>query len=266
MAVYRQIHISFWQDTFIEELDYKQKYFYLYLLTNSKTKQCGCYEISKKLISYETGLNLEDINNLLKFFIEKNKIAIFKDEILIKNWLKHNSFKSSTIKTCIEKELKEIKYTVFREYIYSILNNKTVCIETIDSLSIGYRQKEKEKEKEKEEKKEEEELKEKKDTSIIKKENKEIDEDAEFNKIENEEEREQRLKIKEMMKTMTMPEIHRELCRQQNEKLGIVEGKKKERTLEEVRALALKKIDEAERELAKQRKFRQEEAKIYAIK
>lgn len=135
MAIYRQVHISFWQDPFIEELDYKQKYFYLYLLTNSKTRQCGCYEISKKLISYETGLNLEDIDNLLKFFIEKNKIAVFENEILLKNWLNHNSFKSSTIKTCIEKELIEIKHTPYRDYVYGILNKNIPYIETIDTWS-----------------------------------------------------------------------------------------------------------------------------------
>ena len=38
MATYRQVHITFWQDPFIEDLEPMEKYFYLYLMTNSKTK------------------------------------------------------------------------------------------------------------------------------------------------------------------------------------------------------------------------------------
>lgn len=47
MAVFRQIHIDFWQDGFILDLTPEEKYFYLYLMTNSKTTQCGVYELPK---------------------------------------------------------------------------------------------------------------------------------------------------------------------------------------------------------------------------
>lgn len=56
MAVYRQVHVSFWQDPWVLELTPEEKYFYLYLMTNSKTKQCGCYEISKKVMCIETAM------------------------------------------------------------------------------------------------------------------------------------------------------------------------------------------------------------------
>ena len=65
MAKYRQVHITYWQDPFIEELEPLEKYFYLYLMTNSKTTQCGCYEISMKLIKYETGLTKDQIDRIL---------------------------------------------------------------------------------------------------------------------------------------------------------------------------------------------------------
>ncbi|MBX4258447.1 hypothetical protein [Clostridium estertheticum] len=46
MAKYRQIYTEFWSDTFVLELDSQEKLFYLYLLTNTKSTQCGIYELS----------------------------------------------------------------------------------------------------------------------------------------------------------------------------------------------------------------------------
>ena len=125
MAVYRQIQISFWQDTFVDELTTIQKFFYLYLLTNSKTTQCGCYEISDRLIEYETKLSKDEITELIDFFEVAGKISRVGNEILIINWLKQNSFSSPKIKSCIEKELVLIKNTLYVDYIRGILDNKT---------------------------------------------------------------------------------------------------------------------------------------------
>ncbi len=124
MAKYRQIHLTFWQDPFIEELEPLQKYFYLYLMTNSKTTQCGCYEISMRLIKYETGLKQSQINSFIKLFEDCNKIGYNKanSEFLIINWLKHNSFKSPKVKACIHKELSNIKTVFYKEYINTILD------------------------------------------------------------------------------------------------------------------------------------------------
>ena len=99
MAVYRNVHISFWQDPFVLKLTPEEKYFYLYLMTNSKTTQCGIYEIPKSIINFETGYNLETVDKLLKKFIKYKKI-IYDDstnEILLVNWLKYNYSKSPTL-------------------------------------------------------------------------------------------------------------------------------------------------------------------------
>mgnify|MGYP000070582566 CR=1 FL=1 len=48
MAIFRKIHVSFWKDEFIESLTPEQKFFYLYLMTNDRTTQCGIYEITIK--------------------------------------------------------------------------------------------------------------------------------------------------------------------------------------------------------------------------
>ncbi len=127
MAVYRQIHISFWQDPFILNLTPEEKYFYIYLMTNSKTSQCGVYQISKKIMELETGYNRETIDKLLTRFIEYKKIEYNEktSEILIINWLKYNSSKSPKVISCITKEIDDIRDETFQQYI-------------IDTLSIDY--------------------------------------------------------------------------------------------------------------------------------
>lgn len=145
MAVYRQLHVSYWQDSFVLDLTPEEKYFYVYLLTNSKTKQCGCYEISKKVIELETGYNRETVEKLIKRFIEYRKIAYNEatKEILIINWLNYNSYKSPKVMQCILKEIELIKCAEFRK-------------KTMDRLSIDSgEEEEKEEEKEKEEEQEE---------------------------------------------------------------------------------------------------------------
>lgn len=67
MAVYRNIALSFWTDRKIdEEFTPEDKYFYLYLLSNPHTNICGCYEITLKQMSNETGYTESKIKHLLE--------------------------------------------------------------------------------------------------------------------------------------------------------------------------------------------------------
>ena len=120
MAVYRQIQTSFWQDDFVINLTPEEKYFYLFLLTNSKTKQCGIYQLPVQVIVFETGYNQETVDKLLRRFIEYGKILYNPKthEIGIVNWLKYNPMVSPKVKACIDKELKEVKDRTLIDRIY----------------------------------------------------------------------------------------------------------------------------------------------------
>lgn len=111
MAVYRNIHIDYWQDGFVLDLTPEEKYFYIYLMTNSKTSQCGIYELPKRIIETETGYNRETVDKLIKRFEEYEKIVYCEDskELFIKNWIKHNKVSSPKVKKCVEKEILNIK-------------------------------------------------------------------------------------------------------------------------------------------------------------
>jgi hypothetical protein len=146
MAVYRTIHISFWQDPFILELTPEEKYFYIYLMTNSKTNQLGCYEISKKVIEMETGYNNETVDKLINRFIDYRKILYCRDtkEMFLLNWYKYSWSKSPKVETCIKKELSNVKNQEFIQILTSLFIDYGY---SIDSLGI---KKEETKEKEEE--------------------------------------------------------------------------------------------------------------------
>ena len=120
MAIYRQIQTTFWQDDFILNLTPEEKYFYLFLLTNSKTKQCGIYQLPIQVIVFETGYNQETIDKLLHRFIDYGKIIYSNKtkEIGIVNWQKYNPAESPKVKACVNKELKEIKDHSLIDKIY----------------------------------------------------------------------------------------------------------------------------------------------------
>lgn len=135
MARYRQIHTEFWQDGFVLDLTPEEKYFYIYLMTNSKTTQCGIYELPKRIIETETGYNRETVDKLLQRFIDYGKIIYHEPtrEIMIVNWIKYNWINSPKVLALIDKELKQIKN---KEFVYRFIE---ICRDLgyrIDTLSI----------------------------------------------------------------------------------------------------------------------------------
>lgn len=134
MAIYRNIHLTFWSDTKIaDEFTPEDKYFYLYLLTNPHTNLCGCYEISVKQISREIGYTEDAVCGLMKRFTEVHNIIRYdlkNKEILLLNWSKYNWTKSSKFTTALEKEMQSIKTKEFKEYLIG----KLYGIDTVSSI------------------------------------------------------------------------------------------------------------------------------------
>lgn len=121
MAIFRKIHVHFWSDVFIQSLTPEQKFFFLYLLTNEKTKQCGVYEITLRQISYDTGYNQETVNKLLSFFQDAGKIKYHAEthEIAIRNWKKYNSSDSPSVQNLLKQQFKEVKNKKLTQWVQS---------------------------------------------------------------------------------------------------------------------------------------------------
>lgn len=162
MAKIRILQTEFWQDDFTLSLTPEEKFFYSYLLTNTKSNQVGCYSCPIKVMELETGYNRETVIKLIKKFIDYGKIMYNSEssEIYIINWGKYNWNKSPNIFKCIMKEFEQIKTNEYKELIYHDLKNMVYPIETaykpLTSTLDTPCKKEKEKEEEKEEEKEKE--------------------------------------------------------------------------------------------------------------
>lgn len=132
MAIYRQIHVSFWQDAFVLDLTSEEKYFYLYLMTNSKTSQCGIYELPIRIIEMDTVYSRETIEKLLKRFQEYGKILYSErtKEIMLLNWLKFNFVNSPKVKSCMTKELSEIKNKEFLKKLIEVVKEQKLTEDT----------------------------------------------------------------------------------------------------------------------------------------
>ena len=120
MAIFRKVHTSFWSDPFVADLTDDKRLFYLYILTNERTKQCGIYEISKKQICFDLGYSMDTVSILLKYFISVDKIR-YSDgtkEVAVKNWNKYNRSSSPKVVKCLESELLNVKDRVLIEYVY----------------------------------------------------------------------------------------------------------------------------------------------------
>ena len=142
MAKYRFVQVQFWQDDFILALIPEDKYFYLYLLTNTKSNQLGCYGLPKRMIEFETGYNRETVDKLIERFEGYGKIKYSEEtnEVLINNWWRHNWTKSPKVETCILKEFEQVEDIEFKEELHSLLIEYGY---SIDSLSIDLGEKEK---------------------------------------------------------------------------------------------------------------------------
>lgn len=135
MAIYRNVSMSFWTDSKIaDDFTVEDRYFYLYLFTNPHTNLCGCYEISTKQISWETGLSVAKVKNLIKRMCETHNVIRYCEEtkeLLILNWHKYNWTSSEKFRKPLSKEILNVKSTLFRDYLTDVFNGN-------DTVSIGY--------------------------------------------------------------------------------------------------------------------------------
>lgn len=138
MAIYRTVSMSFWTDNKVsDDFTPEDRYFYLYLFTNPHTNLCGCYEVSIKQMSNETGYSKDSIENLIDRFEKVHKVLRFSKEtkeILLLNWSKYNWTSSEKFRKPLAKEIESVKNLDFKAFLIDIFENgygiDTTCIDT----------------------------------------------------------------------------------------------------------------------------------------
>ena len=130
MAVYRNISVTFWTDSKIDD-DFtpEDKYFYLYLLTNPHTNICGCYEISIKQMTKETGYKSDIVKQELQRLEKEHKVIVYDNktkEVLIINWSKYNWSKSEKVEKAVLRVSNQIKSQKFKKIIKALIDNTII--------------------------------------------------------------------------------------------------------------------------------------------
>lgn len=121
MAIYRQIHVDFWQDEIVTELSPEEKYFYLYLMTNNRTTQCGVYRFNLKVMAFDLGYDKSTVEKLLSRFVSNGRIKYNEEEneIYLVNWLKYNSARSPKVAKVVDKQLADVRTAEFKDDVIS---------------------------------------------------------------------------------------------------------------------------------------------------
>ena len=97
MSTQRYIDTSFWDDSWVQELDPSEKLLYIYLLTNPLTNIAGVMELTVKRICFDTGFNSDTVTHILRKFEDAKKVYRYNNYIIIRNFPKHQQLKSDNV-------------------------------------------------------------------------------------------------------------------------------------------------------------------------
>lgn len=124
MEVFTRVERGYWQDEFILELTPEQKFFYLYLMSNSKVNTLGAYVFPLTMSTVELGYNKETVLKLLDHFAQAGKIIWDETtkEVFLLNWPKRNWNKRTATLRALKKDVDALKSPVLREKISAMLS------------------------------------------------------------------------------------------------------------------------------------------------
>lgn len=125
MEVFTKVERGYWQDEFILELTPEQKFFYLYLMSNSKVNTLGAYVFPLTMSTVELGYNKETVLKLLDHFAQVGKIIWDEStkEVFLLNWPKRNWNKKTATLRALKKDFGALKSPVLRETVALLFND-----------------------------------------------------------------------------------------------------------------------------------------------
>jgi hypothetical protein len=101
----RLVDTCFWDDGYVVKLDPSEKLLFLYLLTNPLTTLCGVYQIEVRRISFDTGFDADTVGRMLARFERDDKCLYLDGWVAMRNWLKHQRTRNTSIRKGIDREL-----------------------------------------------------------------------------------------------------------------------------------------------------------------
>jgi len=119
----RIIWTKIWEDDWFQSLSDNAQKLFLYLLTNSRINMCGCYQISERVLLFDTRIkNLDKVKSELI-----PKVRFYEDWVYVVNAESYSGYRGSKNERALEKEKNSIplniKNALFYEKEYRVSDN-----------------------------------------------------------------------------------------------------------------------------------------------
>ena len=108
MAIFRQVHTLIWKDTWFLDLDPDEKLLFIYLFSNEASTLAGIYELSPRVMAFETGLTLDCISQAMQKFKDAGKIDFENGIVWVKRMRRYHETSSESVQTRIKKDIEKI--------------------------------------------------------------------------------------------------------------------------------------------------------------
>src|SRR5688572_2620360 len=108
MANFRQLHSRMWSsDAWFSTLKPSWKLLFIYYFSNERASACGLYELPLRLMSFETGLDQEEIKKAIEVFTKADKVKYdFETSVIwIKNMMKYQGSTSPKLQARIQADI-----------------------------------------------------------------------------------------------------------------------------------------------------------------
>jgi hypothetical protein len=115
MANFRQVHTKIWKDDWFLDLQAEHKLFFIYLFTNEMASISGIYELSQRVMSFESGLTQKEIQAAFQEFQKAGKAYYDDGVVWIANLRKYHETSSNLVQTRIIKDITAVKDCPLKE-------------------------------------------------------------------------------------------------------------------------------------------------------
>lgn len=105
MSSYRQIHTHIWKDAWFLGLTPPEKLLFVYLFSNERASICGLYELSMRVICFETGLTPSRAETVMEKFQADRKVFYDNGLVWVVNLRKYNENSSPKVRTKVMNDL-----------------------------------------------------------------------------------------------------------------------------------------------------------------